>query len=1249
MVDEMYGVRDPEAARAFHAEYDPLAKAQMLKDEELRNARVRALHEQGIGVTPSRLDTPERALSQAAFQRRSELLMEQHFGHGSGRDLFQFDTKAGRMSPTDPRSWIEHALNGTNEADHAAAIAKIRGRSGQIMAEATDARLRRLSNDELATALEQRWREMVGDAPVSDLPAQAAMPEPAAPTAPTAFDDLPDTFKSLLDEYRADILSADPDVSRAAARDAHALEKGVIPREYRKAWRDEVNRLRDLSGNPTGRSSRRGVSRIAANPEAEADQLFQATKNALGRAKRAIPTIDPAAEVREATSITINGQVRSDVKNADELLRRRNIGQYTDREVEQLLAPVEVEVTRNGQKVKETTNFWNRYQDNLETATRRRRTKLAREGFPTTEAGVTELKQMMDAEYDQALLQTIKDLTPKGRSQAAVTRYAKKIAGAPRSYLQFNVVTGPRAIFMDVVTNARLTTLAGEGGATRYVPGLMWDFVKDHLDEVDMIDHPLFSVVKESGIGHLPRDLAHDIGREEVSRAVTKKRSRLDPRNLGDSYLIKKVRGSNDNAFRHAIYLNKFNEELPREQAKFLDFVRGKVKAGKAPQDLFDETATLVRERFARGGSFTPEEIRKITRKFGTDDSYARTWAKQVDDLGVRANKAQQTVMFTYKKTKIDDTIGKVFLFHYYMTRSSALYVKLMLQHPQLIGLEKFIWDTSKDSLDKFEGAPPWLKGFVGFGLGDGHVLYSGALQLVTGLSAFQSIGDGGFSRSGIEERLNQTGLFLNPMWKSALAVLGWAGQNDPTGTTQLRKAVTSAIDMVRFSDWGREHGMDRWNGGLPTPDFVQDMVNGISEAINDQLREWGAPIRDFEEADSNSKRQQQIKSILISNSQEWEGTPEEIQTRLTAAEESLYTGQPNADVDAAVEEYVTLNAESSLANATPGVGPATVRDATTDARNQQEREAQAVDYRQRTPDQAAAVATNDLEQIRSAEATRLAAGMNAYNGAGTAPQQQIQAGKNQITQGYKDIPDWFVATIGGKTYTAKEIKQMDDAEREDLANTWAEEEMTKAGMASGARAAGPDYITADPNSALAVEKQQIKAEHPEIADYLDYRSWAYKQEDAGATQQTIQDMLAVGDTEFSRAYQRHRDYLVSQGVSGAELDAAMATWFRSEEAYAALMGWQWKDSARPGKPTFSINDPAPWREDVTAKDQAARDQAKAASDSAQLKGGAEIIGGAVRDVARNANRDRYLPPKKSSGSTQPSNFLREWLLVPGA
>ena len=49
------------------------------------------------------------------------------------------------------------------------------------------------------------------------------------------------------------------------------------------------------------------------------------------------------------------------------------------------------------------------------------------------------------------------------------------------------------------------------------------------------------------------------------------------------------------------------------------------------------------------------------------------------------------------------------------------------------------------------------------------------------------------------------------------------------------------------------------------------------------------------------------------------------------------------------------------------------------------------------------------------------------------------------------------------------------------------------------------------------------------------------------------------------------------------------------------------------------------------------------------MKGGAEIIGGAVQGVARDANRDRYLPPKPSSGNSGYSNFLRDYLLVPGA
>src|SRR6185312_14265911 len=161
-------------------------------------------------------------------------------------------------------------------------------------------------------------------------------------------------------------------------------------------------------------------------------------------------------------------------------------------------------------------------------------------------------------------------------------------------------------------------------------------------------------------------------------------------------------------------------------------------------QAMEDEVSRLITERFNAGRSFSPEEIRTITKKYVTDDSSARTWAKQVDDLSGRANKAQRTVMFTYKKTKIDDAISKVFLFHYYMTRSSALYVKLMLQHPQLITMEHEIWKASQASLNDYPGTPTWMKGFVAFGLGDGHVLYTNPFQFVYRMATFQGIGDGG-------------------------------------------------------------------------------------------------------------------------------------------------------------------------------------------------------------------------------------------------------------------------------------------------------------------------------------------------------------------------------------------------------------------------------------------------------------------------------------------------------------------------
>lgn len=1014
-------------------------------------------------------------------------------------------------------------------------------------------------------------------------PPRAQSPE-TSPRADLAnevdISSLPERFRTLLDEYRADILDPDPDVSRQAAHLMHTEGRKLMDRDQKKLWKSAINRLRDQSGHVTRRAARKpkGAAGIVFDPADGAQQFAEKVHTVIGRATDWVNPI-----TRNPTRIA-GGKavVKGHVKHADRLQEawRENVN-LTQRQVDTITAEVTLTVGTGKNTQTITTNFWDSYIDNLDAAAARRRGSYRKNGYPTTDEGWADEIKLMTDERDAALIKTkemFSQLYAAPQANKAV-RATKAAMGANRKYLQFNIVTGPRAIFNDIVTNEKFMVLTGQGGAIRRQHQLLYAMVKDHLDQVDILDHSVFKRVRDSGVTQLPPEIKHTIGREEVERGG--RRRALNPANLIESYWIKTVRGAGDNASRYAIYANYFDGHLLEEKAKFLNFVRGKVKKNRN-EDLFNEIRDLVQR------DFNADQVREITRKYGADDSYARTWAKQIDDLSQAATAKQRQIMFSYKKTKMDDAMGKVFLFHYYMTRSTALYTKLMLQHPQLISLEATIWEHARENMKQFPGAPEWMEGFIGIAQDNGHAMFTNPTMLVSGIGVLQSLGEGGFSRSSVEQGLNATGLMIQPLVKSGLAILGMTLPGDPTGTTQIRRAAISFIDKARFSDFGKARGWDTrppW-GDRPMPDFLQDVVTNIVDMANDAFRELGAPIRDFDAATSDEVKEEQVKATLVTNFQEEGGSsdpeewPEDVYNRYIAALVALEDGTPNADVDVAVEEYVDMQFEQTYKNAALPTG-AYIRDAQTDVRQKRERDAGNVPYQERTPAQEADVAANDLESAQSPEAVRLTAGMQRYNNAGTDNQEIVNSGYNQIVFGYEDIPDNYKATIGGKTYTGAQLKAMTDDEREQLANEYVAEESARAGIVQGARAGAGGTATADPLGTLKEERAAIKAEVPEVADYTKYRS--YMLNDERDVRQMRQDMLAAGTgTQFYKQHEEYRKYQIEQGKTGEELEAAMDDWMTSDSAYLAVLGHAGRNKTGTGSAIYSATNPAPWREETS-------------------------------------------------------------------
>jgi hypothetical protein len=1118
LVENVYGPRNPEAARQFWDNYMPLADQQVARDKRLAAAQA----DQGVPAGIER-DTPERVINEVEFKVQSDALFEVHFGERPPPRTYRKYDSAGRMDPNDPRSWIEHAVFGDSPADAAAAIARIRNHPTPILDGHT--------NDEIVEWATDRARLTQGELPEPEIATPAPTPEP-----PTGVSPLPD-------EIRTRILDPDPEVSKAARAEAYRTP-GVN--------RKEVEALREQAGHPKTPRKRkpRGTVGIVNDPFEASAPFAEATRHGIGQATAVVRPWKPAP-AKAVGKITVPGHV----KYADELAEasERNVG-ITQRQIDEMTAETSITIGTGKNARTITTNYWDRMREHMDDLATRRKKQLREDGYPKTPEGQQAYYDELNRLEKDAIAKTNEDFasTWDVKKQQGVSKVVSRQMAGLRGRLQFNAVTGVRNLLVDYVSNQWRRVLHGESLALRENGKTFATLLTKNVDEFDAWNQlPIFDRLRKAGIKHLPKDIQPTIGREEIERVLSTGKGKWNPL---ENYVIKKARSVNDTATRYTIYSTHFNRNLIFEQAKWLDFVRGKVAKG-ADQQIFTDLRSL-----AQKGDFSPDDVRAITTKYGADDSYARTWAKQVDDLQMRAHRAQQKVMFTYKKTKIDDALGKVFLFHYFMTRQSADYVRLMLQHPQLIAYEDRLWDMREDLMEAFPGLPDWMQyGFLPFAKSNGHALFTNPMMMFSGLTAFSQIGEQGFNQSKLEGLLNQTGLFLNPMWQAAAAITGYFGMRDPTGTRQLERWVTASYDWIRFSDWGREHGLAQ-SGDLPMRQWIQDTVNGIANAANEKAREALPWLKDFDDVTSEESQREAIEGILITNAEE-EGWTDE---RLMEAQNDLYAGNANPDIDDAVNEYADIQHDTAMGNM---IVPGGVyeRDVATDERKKRQREAESG-----TPD----AETRQAEQLRSGEALTLHQGLEEY-GQKSPLEEHLNAGRTQMLYEYEEVPDdWILEMPGGRTVTGAELKAMTDEEREALYDEWSHNQ----NVPQGATPTGEALYAYD------TRRENMRKADPMLEDVDAYRDYLREQEDAGTVGQFRQDLLAAGDnTEFAQAHAEQEAFLREQGYEDEELQAELDGWMTGESAYAALMGWQYRSRRSPGAAMFSARDPAPWRQDASS------------------------------------------------------------------
>ena len=800
------------------------------------------------------------------------------------------------------------------------------------------------------------------------------------------------------------------------------------------------------------------------------------------------------------------------------------------------------------------------------------------------EQGITPAGPRSQADMlDEAVTKTTAEFTtlyakdpskmPKGlQKMGSAHRIMTKLI---RENLQFNVASGVSAANQDTIGNAWTAFITGNGGALKDV--LQTAVKGARKNDEDFLYHEVVTVARESkklGIDTPKKYIDNNVGREQVDR-----RDLLYTERLGNavggpmkpiagmvaSKKIKNLRQWMDSAFRVSVFHNHVNKNVAVSRVKFLKSADALAEKLGIPE--------LSEQARGLGRRFDADDVREMTRGLGlTDDTLARQWKRETTNLASRAQKETDRVYFTYRQTNADAAISKVFMFHYYMTRATALHAKTALQHPGLLNAYAEMWEYTEENTDP--NAPAWMNGYIGFMRDVGGAAgFLDPLSVILPLTMFRdSAGD--FEERGFDKVMGATRLFPSPLIQAAAVAVGWSGKPaDFLGTPSLRGAVKSVLD------YARNHGMDLGFGPGLTPDpyaNIQQRINNTVSEIAASVGGGGIPFSEpsnFPDPDDVElgKLRGIVTTLFVEEYGEMSTWDQETWGEYYQMGYDIADGKYDHPlVEEALDRHTEIELAQDVANS---VFPADVRirDQRNDERSRLTNEGYDKAEEDRSPEERAAIdETNAKSNLTGEPAAILLAGEVAqYDSIGTENQKALGKGYNRIAYD-EDIPPTAFMDIGGVTYTGEQVNAMTYDERVALADEWVAEW-------EGENPGEPKYAP------YKEERDAFKAQHTELSNYTTYKSWVYDYNTkpdgtVGGPREFRNEIEAkMPDSEFSRAIAAQRKNLTRQDIEGEELEERLDSWTASDEGYNAIMGVQSKGGTKTGDVVYDKPGEEPW------------------------------------------------------------------------
>jgi hypothetical protein len=359
------------------------------------------------------------------------------------------------------------------------------------------------------------------------------------------------------------------------------------------------------------------------------------------------------------------------------------------------------------------------------------------------------------------------------------------------------------------------------------------------------------------------------------------------------------VRGV-DRLAREAVFGVEFRKLVPEAWADFrqeaLEF------AGKRGRD----TAEMRRVLDDLGGQFGATRVyAEMLGAFGDEGMathLSRSWKAATNELEKKAVDEAKRLFFTgYERGRVDQAMRRLFMFHYFASRQSALYATQAMRHPGLLNA----YANATQGLDRYieeNELPDTAKGFLRlFGTGFGVQMFFNPFLLASTYLSFNESGqqqsdDEGFSLMRFFKDL----AFVNPLIEAALEYSN-LDEFLPENLQDDRLVDPSGLSsMVRT-------GMAIYNQGvamdlLPGRVLFEDPLSWFEQRVRQEIT-TRTPLPDAWAQNTGAANRDRFFHIVVAEAMDDGMTQAEA---TDAADEAILAGPGDDLYDRAMLEYTT-------------------------------------------------------------------------------------------------------------------------------------------------------------------------------------------------------------------------------------------------------------------------------------------------------------------------------------------------------